>query len=108
MAMFGLEGWNYVVIILGGALSLFATVFGFGYFFNKKIREAAAETMKELSDNVGKLQERVQRLEEGYVPTERYERDLNNIHDTLKDFRSDVKAGFASITGRIDAVILKS
>lgn len=102
-----LENLNYAVFVGSVLISIVATVFGAGFYFNKKVKEACAEQNKSMETSMNELAGRVTKLEDEYVPVKIYERDLSDLKGLIKQVHDDVKGGMTALTTRIDLFMTK-
>lgn len=102
-----LESLNYVAAVGGIVVSLIVATFSAGFYFNKKVKSACAESNQEVTNAMAELVTRVSKLETEYVPVKIYEKDLMNLTALIKEVHGDVKTGIASLTTRIDLFMTK-
>lgn len=103
--MLGLDGLGSLAVSFGGVGALIISIFGLGYGLNKKIKAAAKDEVKELVDNMTILADKLNKLEQAHVPIGRYERDLLDVKDLIKEVHADVKNGLNTLSSRIDALM---
>lgn len=101
-----LENLNYIATVGSIIVSVIIAVFGAGFYFNKKVREACADQNTELESTVTELTKRIIKLEEDCVPIHQYESDLKEVKDCIRDMHNDVKQGIQALSVRIDNVLL--
>lgn len=100
-----MESLNYLFTIAGIILSIGASIFCAGFYFNKKVKEACAEQNKELEDKMDAIFKRIVKLETECVPVRIYERDLEELKGCIKELHTDVKSGMTALTTRIDNLV---
>lgn len=103
-----LTNWNYIAAIITGGISLIGTVFYAGFYFNKKIKEACAEEINGVNNMLDALVKRVNKLEEDTITVSRYEHDLEDIKDSIREMHNDVKVSIQNLTTRIDSFIARN
>lgn len=103
--MLGVDWLSNFTVFGGGAIALITGLFGLGYSFNGRIKYACAEATKDMVKIMTDMAARLDRLEQVHVPISRYERDLVDLKDLIKEVHNDVKMGLQALSTRIDTLM---
>ncbi len=90
-----------ILTFLGGISAVFLS----GFFINSRIRAVIAEETSELRGEVIEMQKRLKEHEDNAVPVKRYEREITNLCELIKDLRAVIDDRFDTLTSRIDTVV---
>lgn len=82
-------------------------VFFAGWFLNTKLKSLCEDNNRERDDKMREFEARLAKHESETLRVQEYNRDMNNIADSMKEIKQDVKDGFAALTLRIDNLSLK-
>lgn len=104
--MVDFSGLSNISVFAGGAFTLLIGIFALGYNLNAKIKYTCSEELKGVSAVMLEFSSRLDKLEAQAVPLTRYERDLSDLKTLIREIKTEVQQGLATVSGRIDNLII--